>query len=888
MDTLDSKALGIEAFDPPRHASDTKLYTLQEDPESEGGFKLLDVQDDYAIACASPWLYVVKVQDQTLPQENKAQETPEKSASLLSGVRAFISKLFRRASEKAADSKQGSWVTIDENAVFIGGPGEGGGGLVAYDQFAPPTAGDITAEREKLVGEYEHCKDEIANAHTLIDEMRHEFRGYSGSRDVIRTESARIADLEKERQELRKRIEILDQTSEALGLQRGTDPDMPLEKRSEEEINAWFAAQGMQRPDPNAPYPRMTGTNPSGPRAINGTVPWHFRNFPNYPSSVSRSGKEVPDVETEEVAMQDTKAGQWQAQPNQGEKNFVTLEDGRVIFIGGPGQGGGGASGGGNSTASLAVSDGVNKVSKEVDKEAMALFRGVESGKTTLQDLDRGMSGIYKRLDSLRSAVDITDDDRRKLDQARANVREIHYTAASMAGVPAGAQESIDLTSFNDRWRSGKELSSFAFAFKATDGTDWWMQWTTNGFEDREKEIFTTKSLEDYVERHRGQKDKGEFWYRHIPGTKFGTVQWQAMVGRFLAQAGPFDSTPVGQAFKEFFGAHPDGHPVVAPQGWGTSHGYYYNAEDRKDRIYDWLEIRESTVLPAHVAANPWSPAPKILTRSRKAMSPQDEKDLREIGGDALVDLVKRQGEGRTKTLEPHVAHKEITDPIEQVQAVADVIGGDLKAVLLNAVKLLTEGKAKKAKPKKEEEETEVPEEFAEFMVEGTEDAEAEAVVEEEEEEPKAKAKAKAKKQVAAPQAPPQPVAEVKAEPSEAQITRAEIVDAMKEMGAQIRDEVIAATSESLKTLLTPFADEIAALKRADGEKIAEKAMQTPAASLTDLLRSARTRTEAAVKEGDPLLDRKPVEVAAQQNPAIAGMPPLIGAFITGADLRKS
>jgi type IV secretory pathway VirB10-like protein len=269
-------------------------------------------------------------------------------------------------------------------------------------------------------------------------------------------------------------------------------------------------------------------------------------------------------------------------------------------------------------------------------------------------------------------------------------------------------------------------------------------------------------------------------------------------------------------------------------------------------------------------------------------MSPQDEKDLREIGGDVLVDLVKRQGEGRTKTLEPHVAHKEITDPIEQVQAVADVIGGDLKAVLLNAVKLLTEGKAKKAKPKKEEEETEVPEEFAEFMVEGTEDAEAEAVVEEEEEEPKAKAKAKAKKQVAAPQAPPQPVAEVKAEPSEAQITRAEIVDAMKEMGAQIRDEVIAATSESLKTLLTPFADEIAALKRADGEKIAEKAMQTPAASLTDLLRSARTRTEAAVKEGDPLLDRKPVEVAAQQNPAIAGMPPLIGAFITGADLRKS
>jgi hypothetical protein len=67
--------------------------------------------------------------------------------------------------------------------------------------------------------------------------------------------------------------------------------------------------------------------------------------------------------------------------------------------------------------------------------------------------------------------------------------------------------------------------------------------WTTNGFEDRDGEIFETKAIEEYVARHENDAVKGDFRFWHIPGSKFGTIQWQASSGRFLAEAGPFDDS---------------------------------------------------------------------------------------------------------------------------------------------------------------------------------------------------------------------------------------------------------------------------------------------------------------------------------------------------------
>jgi hypothetical protein len=192
--------------------------------------------------------------------------------------------------------------------------------------------------------------------------------------------------------------------------------------------------------------------------------------------------------------------------------------------------------------------------------------------------------------------------------------------------------------------------------FQAQDGRTWLILSAVNAFQDREGEIFTTKSIEEYVARHEGESKKSEFWFYHIPGTKFADITWQGMSGRFLYEAGPFDDTPIGKAFEKFFTEHPHGHPTVAPRGWGASHGYVYNVPDRKDLVYDWFEKPETSVLAFELASNLHNAELEVMMNTKQIEA------LMAIGGDALVNHVTQAGEERTKDLEAHVAFKGVDD----------------------------------------------------------------------------------------------------------------------------------------------------------------------------------------------------------------------------------
>ena len=62
---------------------------------------------------------------------------------------------------------------------------------------------------------------------------------------------------------------------------------------------------------------------------------------------------------------------------------------------------------------------------------------------------------------------------------------------------------------------------------------------------------------------------KGEAWFWHTPGAKFGTIREQAVVAdHFVCQLGTYDDTLVGDAFKQFFGKYSDGHPEFAVEGF--------------------------------------------------------------------------------------------------------------------------------------------------------------------------------------------------------------------------------------------------------------------------------------------------------------------------------
>jgi len=238
---------------------------------------------------------------------------------------------------------------------------------------------------------------------------------------------------------------------------------------------------------------------------------------------------------------------------------------------------------------------------------------------------------------------------------------------------------------FNDVMATIKDLISFADyddqkpkewfekaegikSLKLKDGRAGLLTWTTNAFKDREDEIFTTKSLEDLVDRYFEKEVKGIYDFWHIPGSDFADVIWQGVSGRFLAEIGIFHDSEVGQAFKQVFIDYPDGHPEVAPEGWGCSHGFKYRSEDRADGVYEWFDKEKSTVLPASAAANPYNPKLEVLQMDKK-----QKNALSTLLGDEMAETIDAKGESETKRLEEAgVAHKSKDNEKKEVEAAVE------------------------------------------------------------------------------------------------------------------------------------------------------------------------------------------------------------------------
>lgn len=189
-----------------------------------------------------------------------------------------------------------------------------------------------------------------------------------------------------------------------------------------------------------------------------------------------------------------------------------------------------------------------------------------------------------------------------------------------------------------DKWvkkqvKEGEEVQSGVKAV-TEDGKNYVILETMNAFMDREKEIFSTQSIENYVDfvAKIGRKDRVRFW--HVPGTDFATVVWQGMPGRFLLEVAEVDDTAFGRKMFEVLSS-PQDYPETLPDGWGTSHGYLYRAKDRTDDgVYSHFLKFESTVLPAHRASNPYG---RIGTKEVD-MAGLDEGKMK-----ALVDLVGKE-----------------------------------------------------------------------------------------------------------------------------------------------------------------------------------------------------------------------------------------------------
>jgi len=272
------------------------------------------------------------------------------------------------------------------------------------------------------------------------------------------------------------------------------------------------------------------------------------------------------------------------------------------------------------------------------------------------------------------------------LETALSNVNDTHKPTVQ-AAIDAVAQEQESRIPLVDEDKVGKSLTdkviqtvknwlsslttrppdvtSAITILGRKDSSDptWFAIWPTNTYFDREGEAFTTPSLNDFVARHESKDVKGEAWVWHVPGSKFGTIHHQAIVAEhFLCQLGTFDDTVVGNAMKGFFSLYPDGHPVIAPEGWGASHGYNYKLWDRlQDGVYNWFDTVESSVLPQRYAANPFNPKLEVL------MNDKQRELFDEVGKQAgvsgLADLIAQAGEEKkVALLQAEQEHKSLAD----------------------------------------------------------------------------------------------------------------------------------------------------------------------------------------------------------------------------------
>jgi len=229
------------------------------------------------------------------------------------------------------------------------------------------------------------------------------------------------------------------------------------------------------------------------------------------------------------------------------------------------------------------------------------------------------------------------------------------------------AKNIIDIITLAEKETEDNKLfmSEVGIGQKIVNGELWHFTYSTNAFEDREGEIFSTKSLENYVTSNEANEDKGYFNLWHINAedggfsTDFAKKEWQGVMGRFLVEAGPYLQDEKGKAAKKFFGEHTGGHPDIAPEGWGCSPEFRYLPEERATGTYENIWITRTSTLPKFAAANVWTET-RQLRGNKMALSDQQKQAAVEIFGNDFVSQMIQEAEQKTTDLETAgVAHKD-------------------------------------------------------------------------------------------------------------------------------------------------------------------------------------------------------------------------------------
>ncbi len=256
---------------------------------------------------------------------------------------------------------------------------------------------------------------------------------------------------------------------------------------------------------------------------------------------------------------------------------------------------------------------------------------------------------------------------------------------SGLRGMYKSIAEFLNIIDSNEPGDKPDDTKLFAesagIAQKLVDGELWHFTWSTNAFEDRDGEIFSTKALEEYVVANEKNKDRGYFNLWHINeedgnfNSDFAKKKWQGVIGRFLVESGPYLRNEKGRGARKFFKKFYAGHPKIAPEGWGCSPEYKYLPEERATGVYENIWITRTSTLGRMAAANIWTQTRQAKIRGEKMALSEDQRTaaIAMWGEEAVTNMLK-DGQSRTSELEKAgVAHKGATDGETEAAQVTEV-----------------------------------------------------------------------------------------------------------------------------------------------------------------------------------------------------------------------
>ena len=181
--------------------------------------------------------------------------------------------------------------------------------------------------------------------------------------------------------------------------------------------------------------------------------------------------------------------------------------------------------------------------------------------------------------------------------------------------------------------------------YKGADGKLRWATFSSTAFQDRDKEIVSTKALNDDVARADAAKEYGPLRWWHVEGLDFGPCDYNAMSGKVLIESGTFYDETIGAKIKE------------AANDLAVSIGFQHppNEPDAAG-VFHSIRRFERSLLPADKASNLFT---QLTVAKENDMSLLKEK---------FDELVKLIGQGPAEAL---AAKAEQTEKAAEAAGVA-------------------------------------------------------------------------------------------------------------------------------------------------------------------------------------------------------------------------